>query len=162
MFLFPFLQAEEHPLHLQHHPGGSHLAGLHRPVPNGPQHLVLCGEPLFQIPLVLQSFLHHEIMNQGLGARLWVGGMKITVAVDDESSEQGLRWATGRAWSLQWLKILHIQLLSNLIDHYVKPRICDRPAAKKTLFFSFYTFCKAMHWTMLCSKALSLFVLPGF
>ncbi|MEQ2163561.1 hypothetical protein GOODEAATRI_031452, partial [Goodea atripinnis] len=53
--------AEEHPLHLQHRPGGSHLAHLHRPFPNGPQHLVLCGEPLFQVPLVLQSFLHHEI-----------------------------------------------------------------------------------------------------
>lgn len=71
LLTFFFLQAEKHPLHLQHRPGGAHLAHLYSPVPDGPKHLVLCGEPLFQIPLVLPSVLHHEIMS-----RVWGGEME--------------------------------------------------------------------------------------
>lgn len=47
------------------------MARLYSPVPDGPKHLVLCGEPLFQVPVVLPSVLHHEIMS-----RVWDGEME--------------------------------------------------------------------------------------
>lgn len=68
-------QAEEHPLLLQRNPGGAHLARLHCPLSDGQKHLVLCGEPLLQVPLLLQSFLHHEIMRLGEAARCEGGEM---------------------------------------------------------------------------------------
>lgn len=74
--MFVVSQAEEHPLFLQHHPGGAHLARLHRPIPDGQKHLVFRGEPLLQIPLLLQSLLHHEIMRLGEGGRQQSGGRR--------------------------------------------------------------------------------------
>lgn len=82
-----YFQAEEHPLHLQHHPGGVYLAHIHRPIPDGQKHLVLCGEPLLQIPVLLQSFFDHEIMTEGCGSGLRGGAtkeMKRRLAVDGE------------------------------------------------------------------------------
>lgn len=51
-------QTEEHPLHLQHSVGGFHLEGVYRPLPDGQEHLVLCGQPLFQVPLLLPCIQH--------------------------------------------------------------------------------------------------------
>lgn len=56
--VFFFSQAEKHPLHLQHRVGGIHMEGLHRPLPDGPKHLVLCGQPLFQVPVLLPRVQH--------------------------------------------------------------------------------------------------------
>lgn len=99
-------QAEEHPLHLQHRPGCALLARLHRPIPDGQEHLVLCGEPLLQVPLLLQSILQHEIRIQATGG-WWVGGRinEETLAVDDDrflSSRPSLSVAARFAWRIRW------------------------------------------------------------
>lgn len=95
-FMFVVSQAEEHPLFLQHHPGGAHLACLHRPIPDGQKHLVFRGEPLLQIPLLLQSLLHHEIMRLGEGGRQQSGGRRNeeVLGMDDERcrSSKPFRW----------------------------------------------------------------------
>lgn len=54
----PLSQTEKHPLHLQHRVGRFHLEGVYRPLPDGQKHLVLCGQPLFQVPLLLPRIQH--------------------------------------------------------------------------------------------------------
>lgn len=55
---FIFTQTEEYPLHLQHSAGSLHLEGVYRPLPDGQKHLVLRGQPLFQVPLLLPRIQH--------------------------------------------------------------------------------------------------------
>lgn len=59
-FFLSLSQTEEHPLHLQHPVGGFHLESFYRPFPDGQKHLVLCGQPLFQIPVLLPRIQHHN------------------------------------------------------------------------------------------------------
>lgn len=61
--VFSCLQVAKHPLHLQHGPGDPDLARLHRPLADGAQHLVLRGQPVLQVPVLLQGVQHHEILN---------------------------------------------------------------------------------------------------
>lgn len=55
---FPLCQTEEHPLHFQHRVGCFYLEGVHRSFTDGQKHLVLCGQPLFQVPLLLPRIQH--------------------------------------------------------------------------------------------------------
>lgn len=55
---FTLSQTKEHPLHLQHPVGRFHLEGVHRPLADGQKYLVLCGQPLFQVPLLLPRIQH--------------------------------------------------------------------------------------------------------
>lgn len=57
-------QVKEHSLRLQHDSGDPDLAHLHRQVTNGKEHLVLCGQPVLQVPLLLQSLQHDEILRK--------------------------------------------------------------------------------------------------
>lgn len=57
------LQVAKYPLHLQHSPGDPDLACLYRTLADGAQHLVLRGQPVLQVPVLLQGIQHHEILN---------------------------------------------------------------------------------------------------
>lgn len=74
------LQVEEHPVHLQHPAGGLHLAGLHRPLPDGQKHLVLCGQPLFQVPLLLPCFQHLNQLSLPHSLELEIGSLRLQLS----------------------------------------------------------------------------------
>ena len=40
------------------------MAHLHCALPDGQKHLVLCGQPLLQVPLLLPGLLHYEILKR--------------------------------------------------------------------------------------------------
>lgn len=80
-------QAEEHSICIQHHPSCDHLAHLHCKVTDGSKYLVLCGEPLLQVPFLLQGIQHPQALKPSISNQPLSEGPSI-------SSNQQL-WASG-------------------------------------------------------------------
>uniref|UniRef100_A0A8B9ZMX1 Fatty acyl-CoA reductase n=1 Tax=Anas zonorhyncha TaxID=75864 RepID=A0A8B9ZMX1_9AVES len=59
-------KTEEYPIRIQHHPPCDHLAHFHCKVTDGSKHLVLCGEPLLQVPFLLQGIQHPQALKPSI------------------------------------------------------------------------------------------------
>lgn len=101
-----YFQAEEHSLHLQHHPGGVYLAHIHCPIPDGQKHLVLCGQPLFQVPLLLPCIQH--LNHLSLPHRLKPESAALAFSCQQEEnihcghSKSFLMWTSGALHTWGW------------------------------------------------------------